>query len=124
MTVLRKDFDHGFVTLACKAGATFQEKRIVIDVSVRQDDVSVMLEDGETIETQMVVGCDGMRSVVAEKTNLCKKLAVALHLTCAGTTSDAKATGYVLHQETTCSSLHQGSGNRRVWRGCSQRNTA
>ena len=35
-----------------------------------------MLDDGQTIETQMVIGCDGMRSVVAEKTNLCKKLEV------------------------------------------------
>jgi flavin-dependent dehydrogenase len=33
-----------------------------------------MLKDGETVEAEVVVGCDGMRSVVAEKTNLCKKL--------------------------------------------------
>lgn len=74
MTVLRKPFDQGLVSYACKAGATFQEKRTVIDVSVRPDDVLIMLQDGETIEAQAVVGCDGMRSVVAEKTNLCKKL--------------------------------------------------
>jgi len=74
MMVLRKPFDQGLVSLACKAGATLQEKRTVIDVSVRQNDVRVMLQDGETIEAQAVIGCDGMRSVVAEKTNLCKKL--------------------------------------------------
>ena len=74
MTVLRKTFDHKLVQLACHAGATFQEHRTVIDVSVRPTGVLVMLNDGETIEAEVVVGCDGMRSVVAEKTNLCKKL--------------------------------------------------
>jgi geranylgeranyl reductase family protein len=74
MTVLRKTFDHKLVQLACHAGATFQEKRTVIDVSVRPTGVLVMLNDGETIEAEVVVGCDGMRSVVAEKTKLCKRL--------------------------------------------------
>jgi geranylgeranyl reductase family protein len=74
MTVLRKTFDHKLVQLACQAGVTFQEKRTVIDVSVRPTGVLVMLNDGETLEAEVVVGCDGMRSVVAEKTKLCKKL--------------------------------------------------
>jgi len=74
LTVLRKKFDYELVALACKSGATFQDNRTVIDVSVRTDDVLVMLQDGDTIEAQAVIGCDGMRSVVAEKTNLCKKL--------------------------------------------------
>ena len=30
-------------------------------------------DDGKEIETQMVLGCDGMRSIVAKKTGLCKK---------------------------------------------------
>jgi geranylgeranyl reductase family protein len=74
MTVLRKTFDHQLVQLACQAGVKFQDNRTVIDVSVRPTGVLVMLKDGETIEADVVVGCDGMRSVVAEKTNLCKKL--------------------------------------------------
>ncbi|DAC73015.1 MAG TPA: hypothetical protein DSN98_02060, partial [Thermoplasmata archaeon] len=76
MMVLRKDFDHGLLNLAVQAGAVFQGGKSVVDVVVQKDKVSVMLDDGQTIETQMVVGCDGMRSVVAEKTNLCKKLEV------------------------------------------------
>ncbi len=74
--VLRKDFDYGLLSLAQKAGATFLGGKSVVDVVVQKDKVSVMLEDGQTIETQMVIGSDGMHSVVAEKTNLSKKLEV------------------------------------------------
>jgi geranylgeranyl reductase family protein len=74
--VLRKDFDFGLLSLAKKAGATFLGGKSVIDVVIQKDTVSVMLEDGQTIDTQMVVGSDGMHSVVAEKTNLSKKLEV------------------------------------------------
>jgi geranylgeranyl reductase family protein len=74
--VLRKDFDHGLLSLAQKAGATFLGGKSVVDVVVQKDKVSVMLEDGQTMETQMVIGSDGMHSVVAEKTNLSKKLEV------------------------------------------------
>ena len=74
--VLRKDFDYGLLSLAQKAGATFLGGKSVIDVVVQKEKVSVMLEDGQTIETKMVIGSDGMHSVVAEKTNLSKKLEV------------------------------------------------
>jgi geranylgeranyl reductase family protein len=74
--VLRKDFDHGLLSLAQKAGAAFLGGKSVVDIVVQKDKVSVMLEDGQTMETQMVIGSDGMHSVVAEKTNLSKKLEV------------------------------------------------
>jgi len=74
MNVLRKDFDNGLVNLAVKAGATFLGGKTVIDVSIKQNNASVLLDDGQTIETQAVIGCDGTRSVVADKTNLSKKL--------------------------------------------------
>jgi geranylgeranyl reductase family protein len=74
MNVLRKDFDHGLVNLAVKAGATFLGGKTVIDISIKQNNASVLLDDGQTIETEAVIGCDGTRSVVADKTNLSKKL--------------------------------------------------
>jgi geranylgeranyl reductase family protein len=74
LNVLRKDFDNGLVTLAVKAGATFLSGKEVVDVSIKQNNASVLLDDGQTIETEVVIGCDGTRSVVAEKTNLSKKL--------------------------------------------------
>jgi geranylgeranyl reductase family protein len=76
MMVLRKVFDQGLVNLAIKSGASFQGGKSVIDIVIQKDKASVMLDDGQTIEAQMVIGCDGMHSVVAEKTNLSKKLEV------------------------------------------------
>lgn len=76
LNVLRKDFDDGLVNLAMKAGAVFLGGKTVMDVSITQKCVSVLLDDGQTIETEVVIGCDGTRSVVADKTHLSKKLEV------------------------------------------------
>lgn len=74
MMVLRRKFDHDLLLLAQQAGAVFQGGVAVVDVVVHQENVIVMLEDGQRIQTKAVLGCDGMHSVVAEKTKLCKKL--------------------------------------------------
>lgn len=74
LMVLRNKFDYELLTLATQAGAEFQGGKSVVDILIGEDKAVVMLEDGQSIETQMVVGCDGMHSVVAEKTKLCKKL--------------------------------------------------
>ncbi len=74
INVLRKDFDHGLVTFAVQAGATFLGGKTVVDVSITQKNVSVYLDDGHIIEALVVIGCDGTRSVVAEKTHLSKEL--------------------------------------------------
>jgi geranylgeranyl reductase family protein len=76
MMVLRRTFDHGLLNLALEAGAEFQGGHGVVDVVIQPDKASVMLDNGHTVEASVVVGCDGMRSVVAEKTNLSKKLEV------------------------------------------------
>lgn len=76
MMVLRKTFDYGLLNIAINKGVVFQGGMSVIDVIVQKNKVSVMLDDGRTIETKIVIGCDGMRSIVAEKTNLCNKLDV------------------------------------------------
>lgn len=76
LMVLRQKFDHDLLKLAQQAGAEFQGGKSVVDVLVQHDKAVLMLEDGQSIETQMVVGCDGMHSVVAQKTTLCKKLEV------------------------------------------------
>jgi len=76
MMVLRKDFDYGLVNLAVNAGVLFHSGKSVVDIVIQKEKVSVMLDDGQTVEAQAVIGCDGMHSVVAEKTNLSKKLEV------------------------------------------------
>jgi len=74
LNVIRKEFDYGLVNLALKAGATFLAGKTVVDVSIQQNNASVKLDDGQSIETQMIIGCDGTRSIVAEKTNLSKQM--------------------------------------------------
>lgn len=76
MMVLRYKFDHDLLNLAIQAGAEFQGGKSIVDVVIQKEKAVVMLEDGQSIEAQMVVGCDGMHSVVAEKTKLSKKLEV------------------------------------------------
>ena len=73
-TVIRKDFDDGLVKLAVNAGAMFLNSKAVKDVTIQKDKVVLLLDDNEKIEAKIVLGCDGMRSIVAEKTNLCKKM--------------------------------------------------
>jgi geranylgeranyl reductase family protein len=74
VNVLRKDFDDGLVHLAKKAGAAFLDEKTVTDVSVRENKVFISLDDGLTIQSKAVIGCDGTQSVVAQKTDLSKKL--------------------------------------------------
>lgn len=73
-TVIRKDFDDGLVKLAVNAGAMFLNSKTVKDVTTQKDKAVLLLDDKEKIEAKIVLGCDGMRSIVAEKTNLCKKM--------------------------------------------------
>jgi len=73
-TVIRKDFDDGLVKLAVNAGAMFLNSKTVKDVTTQKDKAVLLLDDKEKIEAKIVIGCDGMRSIVAEKTNLCKKM--------------------------------------------------
>jgi geranylgeranyl reductase family protein len=74
VTVIRKDFDDGLVKLAVNAGATFLNSTAVKDVTIQKDKVALLLDDNKKIEAEIVLGCDGIRSIVAEKTDLCKKM--------------------------------------------------
>jgi len=71
--VIRKEFDQRLVDIAVKQGVTFHEGTPVVDVRVNPSKVEVILENGDLIEARAVLGCDGMRSVVAEKTGLSEK---------------------------------------------------
>lgn len=72
-TVLRKNFDNGLVKIAVAKGAEFLDKKTVTDVKIQNDKVLIILEDGEKIESQLVIGADGVRSIIAEKSNLVKQ---------------------------------------------------
>lgn len=71
--VLRKKFDHGLVKLAVDAGCKLMEKGKVINVKITDKNAEVLLENGEIIESEMVIGADGVNSVIAKKTGLRQK---------------------------------------------------
>jgi geranylgeranyl reductase family protein len=68
--VLRKKFDHGLVKIAVKHGATLLEGKTVTDVTIEKEKVTVILDDGSKVETEIVIGADGVWSTIAKKTGL------------------------------------------------------
>jgi len=72
-TVLRDKFDHGLVKIAIKKGATFQTEKKAVDIKISKNGVKVILDNGKEIESELVVGCDGINSVIAKKANLYNK---------------------------------------------------
>jgi len=69
-TVLRKVFDYNLVKLAIQSGATFIDRKMVKDVKILEDRATIILEDGAEIDSQIIVGADGIWSVIAKKTGL------------------------------------------------------
>ena len=72
--VHRDQFDKGLVQLAIKQGAKFQSGKEVVDVKIYPSKAEVFLDDGSTFTSKMIIGCDGIRSMVAKKTKLCDQV--------------------------------------------------
>lgn len=72
-TVLRKNFDDGLVKIAIAKGADFIDQKMVKDIDIKEDKVVVSLDDGKKIESKIIIGADGVRSLIADKSNLAKK---------------------------------------------------
>lgn len=72
-TVLRKDFDNRLAEIAVTKGADFIFRKSVSNIKILKDKTIITLNDGKIIESQIVIGADGFRSVIAEKLNLSKK---------------------------------------------------
>ena len=68
--VLRKKFDFGLVNSAIDDGAIFIDNMAVDDIEISENKAKVMLNDGTDVESRMVVGADGIWSVVAKKSGL------------------------------------------------------
>lgn len=71
--IQRKIFDKGLVDIAVEKGTTFVDKKTVVDLKIENDKALIILDDGEKIESQLVIGCDGTNSVVVEKAHLIGK---------------------------------------------------
>ena len=72
-TILRKKFDNGLVKIAIAKGADFIDQKIVKDIDIKDDKAVVSLDDGKKIESKIIIGADGVRSLIADKSNLAKK---------------------------------------------------
>jgi len=68
--VLRNKFDFELVKLAIEKGATFMDGKTVVDIKISEDDVSVQLDDNTIINSDMIIGADGIWSIVAKKLGL------------------------------------------------------
>ena len=68
--VIRKKFDHGLVKLAVNSGAVFIDNRSAEDIKILRDKTRVTLNNGEHIESQIVIGADGIWSNIAKKSGM------------------------------------------------------
>ncbi len=71
--VNRSVFDVGLIQFAQKKGAVFLPEKKVVDIKIFSDKALVVSENQETFEASVVVGCDGVHSIVAKKTMLQEK---------------------------------------------------
>ncbi|HID90748.1 TPA: NAD(P)/FAD-dependent oxidoreductase [Candidatus Bathyarchaeota archaeon] len=67
---LRRRFDHGLLRLAVEEGARVIEGNAVGGVKVESGYAEVSLRDGTRLRGEMVIGADGVNSVVARRTGL------------------------------------------------------
>jgi geranylgeranyl reductase family protein len=71
-TTLRKKFDFELVKYAREAGAVFQEGTPVSTVQIFDDNARVMLHDGTGIDSEIIIGADGVNSTIAKNMELRK----------------------------------------------------
>jgi flavin-dependent dehydrogenase len=64
VTVRRIEFDHALAVEAMKRGIQVRQGAVVQSVEVGEHGVTIRLADGEVLETPVVVGADGVTSVV------------------------------------------------------------
>jgi len=72
-TVLRKDFDYNLTKLAATKGADVIYGKPVSNINILEDKAIITFDDGQKIESQIVIGADGFRSTIAEQLKLSNK---------------------------------------------------
>ena len=80
-TVLRKKFDYGLVKFAIDAGTTFMDGKSAADIRIFSDRAKISFTDKTSIESEIVIGADGVWSVVAKQSGLrqnCKNIGMSI----------------------------------------------
>jgi len=68
--VQRGKFDFELVKLAKEKGSFLMEGKSVVDLKILKDRVTLILDDGSEIESEILIGADGIWSLIAKKTDL------------------------------------------------------
>jgi len=68
--ILRKKFDYELVKLAINCGTTFMDGISAKDIKILDDKAKILLENGTNIESEIVIGADGVWSIIAKKSGL------------------------------------------------------
>jgi geranylgeranyl reductase family protein len=68
--VLRKKFDMSLVQLALDNGTNLIDGKAVEDVKITEKKIKINLSDKTSVESKIIVGADGVWSIVAKKTGL------------------------------------------------------
>jgi len=71
--VLRENFDNILVEKAKESGAKLIENAIIENFEILSNEIKVKLQDGTRITAKILLGADGVTSIVAKKTKLKKK---------------------------------------------------
>ncbi|MGD2066122.1 MAG: NAD(P)/FAD-dependent oxidoreductase [Candidatus Bathyarchaeota archaeon] len=67
--VQRKEFDYSLLQMAMDYGAELVTKRVK-NLAIKPDATQLLLDDNTTIESKVVIGADGVGSVIAKETGL------------------------------------------------------
>lgn len=71
--VSRKEFDFKLVNLALNKGTILIDNKTVVDIKISKDNVEIFLDDKDSIKSKILVGADGIWSLIAKKTGLREK---------------------------------------------------
>ena len=68
--VIRKKFDNELVKIAIDKGAKFKDSTQVKDIKIKKENTLIIFKNGQEIKSKIIIGADGVNSIVAKKTGL------------------------------------------------------
>jgi geranylgeranyl reductase family protein len=68
--ILREKFDYELVKLAIESGSVFIDEKSAKNIKILKDKARILLNDGTNVESQIVIGADGVWSNIAKKSGL------------------------------------------------------